>query len=190
MEGLSDEELEHRFPEHPKVYRSLERYAPARPDFLWANERNRIEGMIDRPPMRWRSGQDMGNRCRFWKGTTRYNNQDVIYIRGGVYPVVKVIWELTYGPIELFRRGSCHSKRVARPVCCNYKLFGICVNSNHYEIRSPTGWNRRINTKGREDLLQIWKDGQTSVATLAQIFGLSERYVYQLVADAPQKGKV
>lgn len=188
MEEISDAELDRRFPKHEQVYKHIERYAKARPDFLWFEEKTRFQGMIEHAPTPRLPGHSNVGRCHIWKGKARRNNQDALYIRGVSHPIVKVIWELAFGPIEEFRGGILHPKRVVRPICCDYKTFGVCVNAYHLEVRPPTGGNPKTTQAERADLLHLWAHSGSSARGLAKTFGLSERYVHELVASTPRKG--
>lgn len=117
------------------------------------------------------------DKCRLWMGEPTPNGQHYINVYSVRVSIYRFAYELEVGLIQ--------STHVARTVCD----MTACVNTRHMILRQRrhSAVVSNLDPKSVEDIRWLFHDEHAGVraARLAEIFGVTERRIYQIVEQRP-----
>lgn len=145
-------------------------YAPPDDVAIWADDfRERVQIPESE---RFLDYDDYLAQCWLWVGAVRADGQAFIRVAGRYEPVQRFAYQLWVGEVP--------SGLFARPTACQTKL---CVCPHHLSLVPRGARSRKLTDQQRRDIRWLYHNehGGTSARKLADLFGVSEQYVYELI---------
>lgn len=111
-------------------------------------------------------------QCWLWIGKVQGDGQAFICVRGQRVPIHRFAYQLWVGPVP--------DRLFARPKVCGTKL---CVCPHHLRLRAHGGGNAKLTDQQRKDIRWLYysEHGKMPALRLAEMFGVSEQRVYQVL---------